>query len=101
MKNKFRKNRRGEIPITILVLGVIAICGLALLSFVITNSETNAKLQSVAVMKKINCEIEKYEFYKNKFDVEKAKELIDAKDIGLGEQIFARVGSVEVSYNLD
>ncbi len=37
-------NKRGDIPVTILVLGVLMICGLALLSFYNANLKTRDSL---------------------------------------------------------
>ena len=101
MKNKLIKNKQGEIPVTILVLGVIALCALALLSFLVANGKTSAELKGISAVEKMNCEIEKFEFYKNKFDIEKAEEFIGAKDVGLGKQIFVKEGNIEVSFNLN
>lgn len=66
LENNFflRKNRRGNIPITILVLGVLLICGLALLSFSFSIGEVN-ELSAVSALEKIKIQEDKIQFYKN------------------------------------
>jgi len=63
---KLLKNKRADIPITILVIGVLAICGLAILSFIISDK---VKLKSdnlgLDVFEKLYTDFEKYVFYKN------------------------------------
>jgi len=60
------KNKRADIPITILVLGVVAICGLAILSFIVS-SKVNVKSDDLGleVFEKLHADVEKFEFYKN------------------------------------
>lgn len=58
------KNKRGDIPVTILVLGVIAICILALVSFTFSGfkAEKNFDIQ---IVKEVKLAQEKAEVYKN------------------------------------
>lgn len=60
------KNKRGDIPVTILVIGVFAICTLAILSFsIIDNKSREGFTEVIEAMEEINSEIEKYHLYKN------------------------------------
>src|SRR3989344_2414533 len=61
-----KKNRRADIPITILVLGVIAICGLAILSFLISDKVyVVPSWLGLEVFEQLHADVEKFEFYKN------------------------------------
>jgi hypothetical protein len=58
------KNKKGaEIPVMILVIGVFAVCGLAIMSFSISRGNTEDILGQVALIEKANFEIQKYDFY--------------------------------------
>ena len=60
------KNKRADIPVTILVIGVFAICTLAILSFsIIDNKSKEGFNEAIEAIEEINSEIEKYEFYNN------------------------------------
>ena len=61
------KNRRADIPITILVLGVVAICGLAILSFVVSKNSVLDNYNDplgLSVFEQVHSDVEKFEFYK-------------------------------------
>lgn len=60
--NFFPKNRKANIPVTILVIGVFAVCGLALLSFFNSAIETRESFIGIDLMEKINSQIEEYNF---------------------------------------
>ena len=73
------KNKRADIPVTILVLGVFTICALALLSFYYSGLKVKDSFENVAIMEEMNSQIEKYNFY---LDVDLSKgELKDIFDI--------------------
>jgi len=63
------KNRRADIPITILVLGVVAICGLAILSFIVNESlignmkELGGDALGLEVFERLHSALEKNAFY--------------------------------------
>lgn len=60
------KNKRADIPIVILVIGVLAICGFALLSFIVSEKINGSKNNlEVDVFEKLYSEKEKVDFYKN------------------------------------
>jgi hypothetical protein len=60
------KNKHADIPIVILVIGVVAICGFAILSFSF-NDFFGSALDNLGlgVFEKIHSDVEKFEFYKN------------------------------------
>ena len=57
------KNKRGDIPITILVLGTFILCSLALLSFFASNSIVGNSFEVVDLMEKMNSKVNEYDFY--------------------------------------
>ncbi len=59
------RNKRGDIPITILVVGVILICALAILSFLSSSFKLEKSFADVTIMEDFNVKIEEYTFYKN------------------------------------
>ncbi len=52
------KNKKGNLPIIILVLGVLAVCGLALLSFYASNLKISNNFSGIKLIEKINSQIE-------------------------------------------
>jgi len=58
-------NKRGDIPIVVLVIGVIAICVLAIVSFSVVVFTLDNSFYGVSSMEKMSSLIEKYSFYKN------------------------------------
>jgi len=87
------KNKRGDIPVMILVFGVFAICGLAILSFIIFDTKTfkgDGEL-SVGVLEELNSNIEKFYFYKNAgFSNGEAAEKIDGAVIENGKLVIKK-----------
>ncbi|MFH1787234.1 MAG: hypothetical protein ABH811_00355 [archaeon] len=64
MKNKI--NKRGDIPVTILVIGVFAVCTLAILSFKFFDIKTNEDFYKIiGASEEMNTQIQKYYFYDN------------------------------------
>ena len=63
--NFFTKNRKGDIPITILVIGIVAVCGLAIFSFYISSDRFKGSFVGVQVIEKTNSFLDEMEFYKN------------------------------------
>ena len=73
------KNKKGDLPITILTVGVIAICGLAIFSFVISSKMTLGSF-NVNYLENLNSDVEEFYFYLNlNMDQKLAAEIIDAK----------------------
>jgi hypothetical protein len=61
----FKKNKKGDVPVTILVIGVFAICSLALLTFFISDFKITNSFVSFEVMEKMNSQIDEYKYYKS------------------------------------
>ena len=51
-------NKKGNLPIIILILGVLAVCSLALLSFYSSNLKVSNNFVGVKLIEKLNSEIE-------------------------------------------
>lgn len=58
VKREKMKNKRGDLPVTILVIGVFAVCTLALFSFMFISHQINKSFVGVELMEKANLEIE-------------------------------------------
>jgi len=58
-------NKRGDIPVTILVIGVFAICGLAMISFFVSIDNQKAGFEDIGIVGEVKFEAEKYIFYTN------------------------------------
>lgn len=63
----FRSNlsRRGQVPIVIFVVGVVAVCILALFSFLNSSSRVGDSFVGIHVTKDLNAQIEAYRFYQS------------------------------------
>jgi len=76
---KQKMNKRGDIPVTILAIGVVVICTLALLTFIIANLKTNQIALGVSSMELLNSDIEKFHTYLNLgYSAEEATNFIDS-----------------------
>jgi hypothetical protein len=54
-----KNNKRGDVPITLLVLGIFVVCTLAILTFVRSDMQTKTSFSGIGIMEKANLEIEK------------------------------------------
>ena len=59
------RNRRGDIPITILVIGILAICLLAIFSFYSSDRNVKKDFAVVGVVEEVALIREKMDFYEN------------------------------------
>ena len=64
------KNKAGDISVTILVIGVFAVCTFALFTFIYSSAKSENSIRGFEVMEQANSQIEKYYFYKNQSDDE-------------------------------
>jgi hypothetical protein len=55
-------NKKGDLPVTILVIGVFAICGLALLSFFNSTIQIKKSFVGIDLMEEMNYKIEEGNF---------------------------------------
>lgn len=94
------RNKRGDIPVTILVLGVVAICILAILSFYASSLEMKKNFD-IQLVKEAKLAREKLDLYIN---LGFTKEEIDsALNVGYDQQgryLFLQRGSISVRYEL-
>jgi len=58
-------NKKGDLPITILVIGVFALCGFALLTFFISDFQASNSFVGLSIIQKVNSNADEYLFYKN------------------------------------
>ncbi len=63
---KVFKNKKGDVPVTILVLGVFVVCSLALVSFYLASFKVENNFVGLELMDKMNYKIKEYNFYKLK-----------------------------------
>ncbi|MBU1252291.1 MAG: hypothetical protein KJ905_01670 [Nanoarchaeota archaeon] len=57
------KNKRGDIPITILVIGILAICTLTIFSFYTSSSKVKSGFDSVGIVNRAVIEMQKISLY--------------------------------------
>ncbi|MDA3836938.1 MAG: hypothetical protein PF542_04915 [Nanoarchaeota archaeon] len=63
--HKMIRGKKGDISITILVIGVFAICGMALLTFMVSDFKMSNSFSGVGVMENMNAGIDEFLFYRN------------------------------------
>ena len=57
------KGKKGDVPITLLVIGVFGVCSLALLTFFISDFKISNSFVGLDVMEKMNAQIDEYSYY--------------------------------------
>lgn len=101
MEKTKRLNKRGDIPITILVIGVLAVCLLAILSFYFSDRAVKNTFVSIDLPEKVAIEVEKISFYKNiGMSQEEIEQLLGVKADIQGKFILLEQNGVSVRYNL-
>lgn len=74
------KNKKAQIPIVILVLGVFAICSLAIISFIVSDVQIFKKDFGVNLIESVHADVEKFYLYQNLGDSPSvASEKVDAR----------------------
>ncbi len=53
-------DKRGDLPLTVLVIGVFAVCTLAIFSFVYSSRQINSSFVGVEIIEKANIQIESH-----------------------------------------
>ena len=61
----FIKSTKGNIPITILVIGIVVVCVLALFTFFTSGSNVKESFTSLSIVEKTNTFFETMKFYEN------------------------------------
>jgi len=108
MNKEFMKNKKGDIPVTILVIGVFVICGLAILSFYISDRGVRSGFDSLETIQEITIEAEKISFYeKVGLSQEEIKDIIEIEGIIKIEEdeqgrkyLYIEQNKISVRYNL-
>ena len=77
LNKKLIKNKKADVPIIILVLGVFAVCGMVLLSFNISRNNSEEKFASLNLIGKVNSYAEEHNFYKNLEIAQNPEEIMD------------------------
>ncbi len=62
---KINSSKKGNLPITLFVIGIFAVSGFALLTFFIADFRISNSFVGVEVLQKINSFSDEYKFYKN------------------------------------
>ena len=97
-------NKRGDIPITIFVIGVLAICALAIFSFYLSDRSVKTGFSSVDVIEKVLVTKEKISLYNEslEFTQDEIEEIFNIKeDLDFQvKYITAKQGPLSVRYNL-
>ena len=102
MLKNLLKNKRGDIPITILVIGILAICILAIFSFYLSNRNVKDDFSSISAIEKVLIAKEKISLYKEslEFTWEEIEEIFEIKSDIQGKYITEEEGPLLVRYNL-
>ncbi len=95
------KNKKADIPITILVIMVVAICVLAILSFSGSETKVQSNYLGVELIEEINADVEKFYFYLNAgFLEDEAAEKIGAEIVDNRLIIENEKNLIFVQYNM-
>ena len=57
-------NKKGDLPVTLLVIGVVLICSLALFSFFYSSFYVGQSLVGISQLEELNFKIDQYFFYR-------------------------------------
>lgn len=55
-------NKKGDVPITILVIGIFAVCSLALFTFILADVRTSNSFVGISELSELNFKINQYKF---------------------------------------
>lgn len=92
------KNKRGDIPVTLLVIGVVGICALAIISFYLSDKNVRSGFEALELIEEIGLEAEKIMLYE-KLEVDYG-DIIDIKDPTGERYLLIEQNKVWVRYNL-
>lgn len=81
-------NRKGNIPITLLVIGIFVVCSLAIVTFFISSSKVNSSFTGVSIMRELDSQINQYKFLINEgISKDKAKSFFPVRQNSFGEDV--------------
>jgi hypothetical protein len=89
-------DKRGDIPVTILVIGVFAVCTLAILSFLYSSFQLNKSFEGVSIVENVNVQIEENQL--NHF-YDEIKENVFSPGLEGGIHLFKEKVVFSVEYN--
>ncbi len=98
---KLINNKKGDIPVTILVLGVVLICILTIASFFFASYHVNKNFD-IRIIKEISLAKEKIDFYQNVgVSRDQADSFVGVKTDTQGKRyLYYNWSSISVRYNL-
>lgn len=83
------KNKRGDIPITILVLGTFAICTLALVSFFASSAFVGESFTEIDLMEQMSSKINEHSFYQSQdFSDDQIRQILKEEDFYVEKDYF-------------
>ncbi len=96
------KNKRGDISVTILVIGVLAICTLAIFSFYFSDRNVKKDFVVIQVVEEASIIREKISLYEEslEFSEEEIKEIFAIKTDPLGKHFTVKERQISVRYSL-
>jgi flagellar basal body-associated protein FliL len=87
------KNKKADIPITILVIGVLGICALAILSFFLSDRSVKNDFVVLEAVEKASILKDKISFYRNlKFEDQTIKDILSIQEDSEGKLILEQDG---------
>lgn len=97
--------KKGDIPITILVIGVLVICLLALFSFYFSNMAVKKNFNSISLVEQAAVIKEKISFYRENaalmgLDEQERDTLFGIKSDAIGKYFVVQNEGISVRYNL-
>ena len=94
------KNKKGDIPVTILVLGIVAVCILAIVSFYVSSLKVQKNFD-IQIVKEIKLVREKADLYGNLgFTKEEIDSALNISYDSQGRYIFLDRGTISVRYDI-
>ncbi len=94
-------NKKANIPVIILVIGVVILCGLAILSFSISSQNTKKAFSDVFIVEEIKIQKEKLNVYGELGETNLVQGEILLKSDVEGKYLEIRKGNVRVKYYVD
>jgi len=92
-KTGLKNNKKGDIPITILVIGVLAVCVLAILSFFISNNSVKKSFLSIDTVTESVLIKEEVSFYENLgYNKEEIKTIMNLQEDSQSNIVFKGYG---------
>lgn len=102
MKRNLLKNKKGDIPITILVIGVLTICLFAVFSFYFSDRAVRKNLGDISAVEESAIIKEKISVYREiGFSNDEINEIFGIKKDAIGNYVLLNKGSLLVKNYVD